>query len=78
MCIQSPPSLSEDEDERHGVRGHHRVGRVLREGRKVDNLKNGYSSETDQNTHFCKAIWRSKQSILKVFVGEFEVFLKCL
>ena len=39
MCIQSPPSLSEDEDERHGARGNHHVGRVLREGREVDDLE---------------------------------------
>ena len=39
MSIESPPSLSEDEDERHGARGHHRVGGVLREGREVDDLR---------------------------------------
>ena len=36
-------SLSEDEDEQHGARGHHRVGRVFREGRKVDDLKSDSS-----------------------------------
>ena len=37
MCLSE--SLAEDEDERHGARGHHRVGGVLREGGEVDDLK---------------------------------------